>query len=449
VVRGVAVIPIVGTLIRRGSFTGQSSGTTSYEGISAQLRAAAEDDAVRVIALEIDSFGGEAAGIFDLGETIRQVREVKPVRAFIADYALSAGYAIASQADHITIPPFGEAGSIGVVLMHVDYEQYLEQEGIKVSLIHSGAHKVEGNPFEALPEAVRDRLQAEGDAIWQSFAEMVSVGRRGMISTQAALDTEARTFRGDQAVAAGLADEVAEARVAFAALLDEVSPQIQPVGARAAQAPKLAIRGPSGTVPKTVSTESTSPCAGLAARMDTPAEPASAAKETPMDWESLTTAQLREHRADLVSEIETEATSAATAEKDKAVKAAVTEERARIAAIDEIAMEAHADLVAAAKADGRSAEQLALDIVKADKAAGGNHLKILRSADAAAGVPAAPSSEPVVSGKHEGGTPEEQAEAAWDSDANLRAEFKGKKEDYLAYAKAESAGRARTLRRAS
>lgn len=168
-----------------------------------------------------------------------------------------------------------------------------------------------------------------------------------------------------------------------------------------------------------------------------------------MDWESLTTAQLREHRADLVSEIETEATSAATAEKDKAVKAAVTEERARIAAIDEIAMEAHADLVAAAKADGRSAEQLALDIVKADKAAGGNHLKILRSADAAAGVPAAPSSEPVVSGKHEGGTPEEQAEAAWDSDANLRAEFKGKKEDYLAYAKAESAGRARTLRRAS
>lgn len=168
-----------------------------------------------------------------------------------------------------------------------------------------------------------------------------------------------------------------------------------------------------------------------------------------MDWESLTTAQLREHRADLVSEIEAAATAEAEKEKASAVSTAVTEERARIAAIDEIAMDGHDTLVAAAKADGRSAEQLAVDMIKADKAAGGTHLATLKSGDAAAAVPATPSSEPVISGQSQGGTPEEQAEAKWDSDPALRAEFGGEKADYLAFAKAETSGRARIMRRAS
>lgn len=222
-VQGVAVIPVTGTLVRRGSFIGESSGMTSYEGISAQVRAAAEDDAVRVIALEIDSFGGEAAGIFDLAADIRRARDAKPVYAFIADYALSAGYAIASQADYITVPPFGQAGSIGVVSMHADFEQKLKQDGVRVTLIHSGAHKVDGNPFEKLPEGVLKGIQAENDDMWASFAQLVEAGRRGKISAATALKTEAGVFRGRAAVDAGLADEVAEARTAFGALLQKLA----------------------------------------------------------------------------------------------------------------------------------------------------------------------------------------------------------------------------------
>jgi capsid assembly protease len=64
VVDGIAVIEIAGVLIHRGSWIGQSSGQTSYEGIAAQIEAAASDPAVRGLALEIDSFGGEVAGCF-------------------------------------------------------------------------------------------------------------------------------------------------------------------------------------------------------------------------------------------------------------------------------------------------------------------------------------------------------------------------------------------------
>lgn len=228
VVQGVAVIPIVGTLVRRGSHVGASSGVTSYEGISAQIRAAREDDSVRVVALEIDSFGGEAAGIFDLAAQIRDLRKEKPVYAFIADYALSAGYAIASQADHITIPPYGEAGSIGVVVLHVDIQGMLEKTGQRVTLIHSGAKKVEGNPFEKLPDGVRADIQKSNDEMWTGFAELVSLGRKGKVSITDALATEAAVYRGKDAVAAGLADQVSEARTAFAALVAQLNPNIDP-----------------------------------------------------------------------------------------------------------------------------------------------------------------------------------------------------------------------------
>ena len=77
VVDGIAVIEITGTLVHRGAWIGQSSGLTSYEGIAAQLQAALADPGVRGIALEIDSFGGEVAGAFDLADRIRPERRCR------------------------------------------------------------------------------------------------------------------------------------------------------------------------------------------------------------------------------------------------------------------------------------------------------------------------------------------------------------------------------------
>lgn len=89
-VNGIAVIEIAGTLVHRGAWIGQSSGLTSCEGIAAQLQAALSDPAIRGIALDIDSFGGEVAGAFDLADRIRAAHQVKQVHAFVADHALSA-----------------------------------------------------------------------------------------------------------------------------------------------------------------------------------------------------------------------------------------------------------------------------------------------------------------------------------------------------------------------
>ncbi len=217
VVDGIAVIEIAGTLVHRGAWIGQSSGLTSYEGIAAQLQAAVTDPAIRGIALDIDSFGGEVAGAFDLADRIRTARTQKPVHAFVADHALSAAYALASQADRIILPRTGAVGSIGVVAMHSDMSGALDQKGIAVTLIHAGARKVDANPYQPLPEAVRNRIAGELEDLRQLFAETVAQGRGRRLDTSQALGTEAAVFRGEAAVFAGLADEVADPVTAFRA----------------------------------------------------------------------------------------------------------------------------------------------------------------------------------------------------------------------------------------
>jgi capsid assembly protease len=239
IIDGIAVIEIAGVLIHRGGWIGQSSGQTSYEGIAAQIEAAAKDPAVRGLALEIDSFGGEVAGVFDLADRIRAIRGAKPVWAFVAEHAFSAGYALASQADRIVLPRTGALGSIGVVVLHADMSGQLDQDGVRVTLIHSGRHKVDGNPYQPLPEAVRGDIQREIDVLRFLFAETVAAGRAGRLSHDAALATEAATFRGADAVATGLADEVTDLTRGFASFRQMLSraPTLSPMRTRRASLP--------------------------------------------------------------------------------------------------------------------------------------------------------------------------------------------------------------------
>ncbi len=263
VVDGIAVIEIAGTLVHRGAWIGQSSGLTSYEGIAAQLRAAVADPAIRGIALDIDSFGGEVAGAFDLADRIRAARTQKPVHAFIADHALSAAYALASQADRIILPRTGAVGSIGVVAMHSDMSGALDQKGIAVTLIHAGARKVDANPYQPLPEAVRDRIAGELEDLRQLFAETVAEGRGRRLDTLRALGTEAAVFRGEAAVFAGLADEVADPVTAFRAFAAAPRGTTPPKG-----------KGPMMT---TAPEDHAQPAAAPAANTPEPAPPAAIA----------------------------------------------------------------------------------------------------------------------------------------------------------------------------
>src|SRR5690554_7690940 len=88
--------------------------------------------------------------------------------------ACSAGMAIHSAADYRYTTTTARTGSVGVVMMHASFEEQLKANGVDVTLIHSGAFKVDGNPYENLPERVLRDFQAESDRIRNEFAAMVA-----------------------------------------------------------------------------------------------------------------------------------------------------------------------------------------------------------------------------------------------------------------------------------
>ena len=61
---GIAVIPIYGSLVKRTVGLQVESGLTSYASIADQIDGAVADPGVSGIVLDIDSPGGEAAGVF-------------------------------------------------------------------------------------------------------------------------------------------------------------------------------------------------------------------------------------------------------------------------------------------------------------------------------------------------------------------------------------------------
>lgn len=203
-----ALVTIDGSLVNRGAWLEVQSGLTSYEGIAAQISDAAADPTIENIVLDINSYGGEATGMAALAALIRKAGRNKRVVAVVNDVAASAGYGLASAAHAIVISPTSLVGSIGVLLVHLDRSAEVEKKGIKPTLIHAGAHKVDGNPFEPLPDAVRADLQREVEIFHEQFLATVAAGRGRRLTGAAARATEARTFIGSDAIRAGLADQL-------------------------------------------------------------------------------------------------------------------------------------------------------------------------------------------------------------------------------------------------
>lgn len=206
VANGIAVLPVSGTLVSKTRSLQPYSGMTGYNGIIARLQQAISDPSVDGILLDMDTPGGMVSGAFDCADIIARMRDIKPIWALANDMNCSAGQLIASAASRRMVTQTARTGSIGVMMAHSNYGAALKTNGVEVTLIYSGDHKVDGNPYGKLPEDVRADFQTRIDATRQMFAEKVSA-YTGM-SVQAVLDTEAAVFSGKESVDNGLADEL-------------------------------------------------------------------------------------------------------------------------------------------------------------------------------------------------------------------------------------------------
>lgn len=170
----VAVIPIHGTLMGRNSVF---SSARTYPSIKADIQEALDDDSFDRIVLDIDSPGGGVSGLYQLGDFIKQAKQIKPIDAYTDGVTASAAYWIASCADRIFASPTSDIGSIGVLSMHVDMSKADEMEGIKRTYIYSGKFKAMGNVAEPLTAEAKKYMQNLLDKAYSVFLEEVSENR--------------------------------------------------------------------------------------------------------------------------------------------------------------------------------------------------------------------------------------------------------------------------------
>lgn len=225
VVDGIAVLPVDGTLVNKFGHVRPYSGMTGYDGILARAADAFNDPGIRGVLLDNDTPGGDAAGCFDCARSLRDMASAaeKPLWSLAYDMNCSGGMALASAANRRLITSTGYAGSIGVIMAHASYEKSLEEEGIDVTLIYAGAHKADGNPYNALSDEVYQRFLSETESLRTEFSELVAsnIG----LPVADVLATEALSYRGQDAINAGLADQLVNGNQAVQIFSEYLSSQ--------------------------------------------------------------------------------------------------------------------------------------------------------------------------------------------------------------------------------
>ena len=200
-----AIIPVKGPLMSGSTGLMQMLfGGTGYSTIVDQINAAADDDTVASIVLDIDSPGGAISGIADVVDAIHSAG--KPVVAYTGGTMASAAYWIASAANQIVVSPQAVVGSIGAVMMLRDYSKLDEKMGIEdIEIVSSQSPHKRPDPKTDSGKAT---LQAHIDELAQVFIDAVA-DNRGTTSEDVAENYgKGGVFVGNSAKVAGMVDSI-------------------------------------------------------------------------------------------------------------------------------------------------------------------------------------------------------------------------------------------------
>ena len=322
---GMAVVPVMGVL---GDWM-------PYSYITGMVEKAVQMDSVNEIILSINSPGGAVAGLFDSCRYIEKASKKKKCIAYVTGMACSAAYAIATACDEIYMMEDAEVGSCGCYAHAVEYsDAYFEKEGFLHRVFRSKCSPKK-NCSVITDEAEAEAFQAEIDALGEKYLKYVAKRRKCAYSDALENFGKGGVLMGEKAIAAGMVDGIKT--------LEELG--IEEADTGSTKTNKVATE--DGT--EINATENNSPLDG--------------GEGDDMDINAMSEEQRRETFEALCS-LQPDLT-------DSIVKSAKDEERKRILALGELRNgSAEVDaIVDSAVEDGRGAEAVAIDIVKAMKSA--------------------------------------------------------------------------------
>lgn len=205
---GLAWIKVRG-VIAEGGDSGPFSRQTGASAIAKKIRAAAADDAVKAIVIDINSPGGTVASVQNIySEILSAKKKGKKVVALFRDVAASGGFYIAMAADKIVAEPGTITGSVGVIMQTNNVEGLFQKIGVSVTPITSGKYKDIGSAYRPMTDAEKALLQDMVSETYGQFFAAVKAGRPNVKPADLTEYTDGRVFTGERAYKLGFIDKL-------------------------------------------------------------------------------------------------------------------------------------------------------------------------------------------------------------------------------------------------
>lgn len=204
----IAVLPLYGMILNRSVNEVSAPPSASLQQFTQAFRAVLNDASVKAIVIDVDSPGGSVEGVPELAAEIRAGRAQKPIIAVSDCLCASAAYWLAAQCSEIYVSPSSLTGSVGVYMAHEDDSKYLENEGVKITLVKYGENKAAGNPFEPLSDKARADMQYLVDSVGAMFDADVAKGRKTTQKGVRETFGQGKVFGAQDAVKLGMADKI-------------------------------------------------------------------------------------------------------------------------------------------------------------------------------------------------------------------------------------------------
>lgn len=214
---GTAVIKVEGPIEKRATLFSAFFGGTSVEFLKTALNAAVTDDDIKRILLHIDSPGGSVMGMSELGDLLLDVKQEKPIVAYVDGMACSGAYWIASHANKIYAERTALIGSIGTYTALYDFSKWAEKEGIEPVVIKTGELKGAGIMGTEITEAQKEEFTRIVEFYFAEFVTSVAKGR-GMTKADVKKLATGQVWPAPEAKSVGLIDGVMRLENLFASL---------------------------------------------------------------------------------------------------------------------------------------------------------------------------------------------------------------------------------------
>jgi protease-4 len=190
-------------------------GVSGSDTIVSALRAAAADASTAAVVFHVDSGGGSALASDLIWREVKRVRERKPVVGVMGAVAASGGYYVLAGATRIVAAPTTITGSIGVLTGKPVLEDMFHKYGANVQQIRRSRYSLLFHPARPWDDDARELIGRHTAEVYERFLLRVAEGRQKTRDEIHAL-ARGRIYSGADAKAAGLIDELGDARTAIA-----------------------------------------------------------------------------------------------------------------------------------------------------------------------------------------------------------------------------------------